>query len=145
MRKLMFALCAALLLAVSAAPLSAQTLLMRANIPFEFYLNGKAMPAGEYQIDTKLGHGIARVWNLDSNRVVLTLGQKDSFPYRASREEAVVVFHRYGDRYFLSHVRDGFGGIQYRILTSRAEAEFQERAAVRDPDETVLIAARLVR
>lgn len=145
MRKLMFALCVALLLAVTAAPLSAQTLLLRANVPFEFYLNGKVMPAGEYQIDTKLGHGVARVWNLDSDRAVLVLAQKDSFPYRASREEAVVVFHRYGDRYFLSHVRDGFGGLQYRMLTSRAEAEFQERAAVRDPDETVLIAARLVR
>ncbi|MGQ9634180.1 MAG: hypothetical protein ACUVXB_08015 [Bryobacteraceae bacterium] len=145
MRKLMFALCVALLLAVTAAPLSAQTLLLRANVPFEFYLNGKVMPAGEYQIDTKLGHGIVRVWKLDSDRAVLALAQKDSFPYRASREEAVVVFHRYGDRYFLSHVRDGFGGLQYRMLTSRAEAEFQERAAVRDPDETVLIAARLVR
>ena len=35
-----------------AAPALAQTASMKVNVPFDFIVNGKTLPAGEYQVDT---------------------------------------------------------------------------------------------
>lgn len=145
MRMFTLGVCAVFLAAVLAAPLPAQTLHLRAAVPFEFYVGEKLMPSGEYQIDTRLGQGVARVWNLDSNRSVLLLTQKEQVPAWMSREEAVVVFHRYGERYFLSHVRDGYARAEYRLQTTPAEAEFANRAGLGKPDGVVMIPAVLLR
>jgi hypothetical protein len=145
MKGLKLAVCALFLAAAVAAPLPAQTLDLRANIPFEFYVGNQVLPAGNYQIDTRLANGVARIWNLDTNRSVVLLVQKDQVPAWMSREEAVVVFHRYGERYFLSDVRDGYARVQYRMRTTPAEAEFSNRAALGRPDGTVMIPARVLR
>ncbi len=40
------------LVLVLAAPLPAQTMLLKANIPFEFVTGTQTLPAGDYVVDT---------------------------------------------------------------------------------------------
>ncbi len=74
------------------------------NIPFNFIIGQKILPAGEYTI---------RPSRIDSKTVWLVQGndtQAGAFfltvPVwaREAQEKTKLVFHRYGDRYFLSQI-----------------------------------------
>jgi hypothetical protein len=81
-------------IASSAAPL-------RADIPFDFILGKKTMPAGPYLVDHSLSGGtlIIRASNQKASAVVGTT-TLNSVDY----SEGKLVFHRYGDQYFLAEV-----------------------------------------
>lgn len=73
-----------------------------ANIPFEFSVGGKTLPAGEYTV---------RCTNPASDQKVLQLTSKDGHAsvlvqtnsvIGKTNERAKLVFNRYGDRYFFS-------------------------------------------
>jgi hypothetical protein len=74
-----------------------------ADIPFEFAVGGKTLKAGEYSVRAFTTNGDALlISNQDSNDVVIRLTQ--SIQARIVPERAKLVFHRYGQRYFLSEV-----------------------------------------
>ena len=78
----------------------AQSQPLRANIPFDFYVAGKLLPAGAYTIETA-GQGSAiQLWNRNGNSAfVMTRDQKDH-PAGSNR----LVFRRYGTTSFLSGI-----------------------------------------
>ena len=53
-----------LVLALS-APLAAQSTRLSANIPFEFTVAGKTIPAGEYTIENSDALGVVSISNFD--------------------------------------------------------------------------------
>ena len=75
---------------------------IRANIPFDFIVADKKLPAGEYSISRakqEIGDAFLRISSIDgranailSTILVQTLDAKD---------DGTLVFHRYGDHYFL--------------------------------------------
>lgn len=79
----------------------AQSQPLRANIPFDFYVAGKLLPAGAYIIETA-GQGSAiQLWDRNGNSAfVMTRNQKPNHSTDSNR----LVFHRYGTTSFLSGV-----------------------------------------
>jgi hypothetical protein len=98
--------------------------IIKAKLPFDFVESGRTMPAGECVVAVVVRNG----------RTVLSIGSGNQHVYEfpdadesmnASRETALV-FHQYGDRYFLAGIKRN-GKIGYHLPTSRLESELQAR------------------
>src|SRR5215469_4317956 len=93
-------------LLLTAITLFAQTtpsqLLMKVNVPFSFDVEGHYLPAGKYEIFTVTPEREIRLVSADGKQsaIVDTLPNYASTPSANSR----VVFHRYGDEYFLAQI-----------------------------------------
>ena len=76
--------------------------LMTVNIPFAFSIEGHALPAGEYLVLTVTPERSIRISSTDGKHsaVVNALPNYASAPSENSR----LVFHKYGDEYFLAQV-----------------------------------------
>ena len=129
MQRLITGLC----LAVVCAILHAQTMNMRATIPFAFRAGEKAMPAGEYTI--RHSGGTLILHNEGGPSVMLlTIAAARPNPTADAR----LGFNRYGERYFLSSVwtpgsRDG-----REVSKSRAEKELASQAGLRESVDIAL-------
>lgn len=82
---------------------------LKVKIPFEFSVGRSVLPAGTYEIDTKVAPGVLRVRSADWANAALVISH--GVAERNRSEEAKIVFNRYGDTYFLSKVvySDGIG------------------------------------
>ena len=103
MKKQVLALVGALSLVLAAGSAFAQTQEVRANIPFNFVVNKTAMPAGTYSI-ARTGISsdavVVRGLTCKATKLVGTM-QRGSGKIN---DRSKLVFHRYGDRYFLSQI-----------------------------------------
>ena len=99
----------------------AQDKAVTANVPFNFYMSSTWMPQGAYRVD-KVSHGaVVRISSTGSGatKAVTTfpmVGKKQSEPAR-------LVFHRYGDDYFLAEVWTGDESTGQAIARSPREKE----------------------
>jgi hypothetical protein len=113
---------------------------LRASIPFDFSVKGKILPAGDYEI--------RRISDEPDGLVISSLSDKHALfetntvdaPRTARRSE--VVFHRYGDSYFLSEVFAGGGETGRELPVSRQERTLRrEMASNKTEPQTVTLAA----
>jgi hypothetical protein len=125
-----------------AASLSAQTLRLNASIPFEFVAGLSTLPAGEYQLDSLSTPGVVRVWSDDSHTASLVMSRPVVEPLDKRIGEPKLIFHRYGNQYFLAQIWSGYGSAGRVIPVSKEERALSETAASRGP-ETVVVLARL--
>jgi hypothetical protein len=138
-------------MAIIAASVSAnaQSLNYRlgANIPFDFSVSGEKLPAGKYWIKrAPLGNGdtLVQISSADGEENITRL-TIPVFTINPAKE-GMLVFHRYGDEYFLSEIWP-LGGLTGRELPkSRAERKLERKAqdngiaALRTPElQTVTI------
>jgi hypothetical protein len=96
----------------------AQSRIVTANVPFSFYMGANAMPGGAYQVDQLAHGGVLVLRTRDAAKLIGVLrmnGKADEAPR--------LVFHRYGDTYFLSEVWTGNGDTGYHIDRSKREKE----------------------
>ncbi len=95
-------LAAGLFTAVACSSLYAQTADLQANIPFDFRMGEKVMPAGQYLIHNS-PDGVLAVRQQDGGHaaaMLLTLpASRKTTPAKGALE-----FNRYGDTYFLSKI-----------------------------------------
>lgn len=90
--------------AVAAAkPLAANKVV--ANIPFEFSVGYKTMPAGEYAVLSIPNSNGLLIQSSDGKRSALRLS--NGVESSKTQTHARLVFHRYGERYFLAEVWNG--------------------------------------
>ena len=92
-------------LVFTAVTLSAQTTnqrLMTVNVPFAFSVEDHSLPEGKYMIFTVTPERSIRIVSSDGKHsaIVNTLPNYANLPSENSR----LVFHRYGDEYFLTQV-----------------------------------------
>ena len=92
-------------LLLTAATLFGQTTsqkLMKVNVPFAFGVENHSLPAGEYLVFTVTPERSIRIVSTDGKHsaIVNTLPNYASLPSENSR----LVFHRYGNDYFLAQV-----------------------------------------
>jgi len=74
-----------------------------ANIPFEFTIGSHTMPAGRYDVSQMTSGGDAvRIRSKNSSQSVIRLSNAIVKPTRTL--EGKLVFHRYGNSYFLAEV-----------------------------------------
>ena len=108
------------------------------NIPFNFIVGQKILPAGEYTIEPNRKDS-ENVWLVQSRDGHITaLFTTMSVRASETQEKTKFVFHKYGDRYFLSQIwRAGDnGGRELRM--SRPERELTKNAVER---ETIVLAS----
>lgn len=126
------------LVLVLAAPLPAQTMLLKANIPFEFVTGTQTLPAGDYVIDEGAAQGAVRVRNQSTGDASVVLSSSAEEWVRTN-PGARLIFNRYGNQYFLSQVWDGHAAGR-EIPKSKAERALL--AESRAPETMVILAQR---
>ena len=90
-----------LAMVTAVASANGQSLTTRANVPFEFTVGNQNLPAGAYMISAATAGGDAvRISGLDSKDSAMRL----TIPADGNANHAKLVFHRYGQRYFLAEV-----------------------------------------
>ena len=118
-----------------AAPVFAQDQLS-ADIPFAFHVNGTTLAAGAYHLVRT--SPVERVWSI--REASGQPGVLFSSPIAAetiyARKTGALVFHRYGNRYFLSELRVAGETLSWRLLPSKAEREY---VRARTPVETASV------
>lgn len=107
------------------------------NIPFDFIVQGKTLPAGEYTIEPNR-RDYDKVWLVRSKdgraSVLFTTTRVQS---RETQEGAKLIFNRYGDQYFLSQIWTAGANSGRELLTNRRERELARNAIER---KTVVVA-----
>ena len=124
-------LLAVMTIMAASAAVQAQTLEYRltANIPFDFSVSGKKLPAGKYWVkraQPSSGDTVVQISSTDgqSNITRLTIPVITLRPMK----EASLVFHRYGDEYFLSEIWPAGGGTGRELHKSQAERDLERKA-----------------
>ena len=97
----------AIVLATASVSIQAQSLQyrIRVNIPFDFSIANKKLPAGNYSIGRAIQNSDNTVLSILDGRGH-TKEARLSIPVlaAAAKNQATLVFHRYGDEYFLYQV-----------------------------------------
>lgn len=108
------------------ATANAQTLeyKLTVNIPFDFTVANKKLPAGEYFIhraQQSAGDLVLEIANAKGSSTLSRL----TFPVTTAKpqKQGSVVFHRYGNEYFLSQVWPAGGQTGRALPKSRSERE----------------------
>lgn len=126
------------LLLTLAAGLAASTLVhaegVQANIPFSFAVGKAVMPAGTYCFDTNLAPGVLRVRSQGWEKAALAI---TVVSLEKRNDTGKIVFHKYGEIYFLSQVVYPGGGGRSLPKTAR---EKEMAARIAGPELKVLAA-----
>jgi len=128
MKMLRIALSAVLLLAASTSFAQTKEGDTIADVPFGFVADGHNLPPGHY-IVSRVNEFTLRIYNGPDHSVLVNTNKAQ----RSSNESASkLVFHRYGDTYFLSEVWVGSNPIGRELPPSRHERELAARTAERE-------------
>jgi len=107
-----------------------------AEVPFNYIVNGKAMPAGECRVRVE-GDGMPYLWIAAERRSAFAMPIPDDSSQPA--EASSLVFHKYGDRYFLASVKREGQMRSYELPAGSLEKEL--RASNAEEMDVTLIAA----
>ncbi len=127
--------------AAMAPHLAAQTI-ARANVPFEFQVMGHVLPAGEYTV--------ARLSMTDYRPIRITGPEASSYLATAivgNRTHAKpgtveLVFHRYGNQYFLADIEDGYRDASFTLPMSTQERELASASSPNGLETVALLIQR---
>ena len=115
---------------------------IRVAIPFDFMIRGKVLPAGRYEVsrisDEPTG---LMIRNVDHKRDE-TMFQTEPANVSVTTRKDELVFHHYGDSYFLSEVITAGEQTGEELTPSRAEREMRREMARNQVEpETITVAA----
>ena len=127
----------------TAATLFAQTesnRLMKVNVPFAFSAEDHSLPAGEYLVLTVTPERSIRIVSADGKHsaIVNTLPNYAKSPSTSSR----LVFHRYGNEYFLAQVWTGGQNVARNPFVSARAMEIAHSGVPADTQVILAYAAR---
>ena len=94
-----------------------------ADIPFTFTVANHSFPPGRYTV-TRLNQTLLRIFNSHNQGTVFLTHSAEGV---APEETGKMVFHRYGDSYFLSEVWGPASSTRHQLSESRAEAELTRK------------------
>lgn len=117
---------------------------LAAAIPFDFAVGGQTMTAGDYILGsvTSDGDGLV-VRSKDTGKSVIRL--TNSIQPKARKNHARLVFHRYGQRYFLAEVWSAGDSTGRKLTESREERAIRREFGklAQNSYETVELLAKL--
>ena len=127
-----------LMLATLTGLASAQaTRVITAEVPFDYVVNGKTMLAGECSIKTE-GDAQAVLWITTDNARMAVL--PNATETNKPSDMTKLVFHRYGDRYFLASIEREGESRGYELPAGKLEAELRAQN-VAEKDVVLLASA----
>ena len=130
------------LLVAAAAPLAAQTSRLTANIPFEFNVGGKTMPAGEYEVWKAPTSAMIVLRGIDHRTSVLSIAMSDPITSLDPATDSRLIFNRYGNQYFLHAVVIAYAAVEFRLPEVRAERELVKTAGLHQEQVLAVLARR---
>jgi hypothetical protein len=89
-----------------------------ANVPFDFTVNGKTLPAGQYTVEPGSTPNVLIISNWKTKQSVLVIAQRLKV---GAGSKPQLVFHRYGNQHFLAQVIGDANGSE--LMKSKAERE----------------------
>ena len=95
-----------------------------AQVPFEFMVANKIVPAGECEVQAITMDGKTLVIRNAEAKVGL-FSPSSQWESKQGASRCALVFKHYGDRYFLSGIRLQGSKITYRLPESKLEAELR--------------------
>jgi len=98
----------------------AQSIMLKADIPFKFTVGDTQLPSGEYHVK-QLRPGVIQVQDkvTRSSAIVMTTGVQTG----KTSDVGKLVFNRYGDNYFLSRIWEPSSIMGRQLPKSRLERE----------------------
>lgn len=108
-----------------------------ANVPFAFAVGSSNLPAGEYTLRVAGNSRMLLLINrTDPNvSVIVPANSAQTVDIQA---ESKLVFHRYGDRYFLAQVWQAGSAYGKQLPRSNREKEMQLTARVEERDQVIV-------
>ena len=125
----MLLLVVALAFVTAVVTANAQSRRSNADVPFEFVASNKTLPAGQYTIaDSTLAGNVVRISarKKDASVFAMTVG----LSRKAANDEGKLVFHRYGNRYFLAEIWTGGDREGQKLPKSREEKSIENELAI---------------
>ncbi len=125
-----FGLLAVIALISAGVPAKAQSLRYKltVNIPFEFTVMDKKLPAGKYSIgrsQVSEGDLIIQISRVDGDesvsRITIPVVSRDV------TKDGLLVFHQYGDEYVLAEIWPAGGNTGRALPKSRTERELEQK------------------
>jgi hypothetical protein len=118
-----------------AGPMFAQ-MGVQAKVPFSFYVgNSKLMPAGTYQVAPCSTH-VATVRNCQSGVTVFHITNPGD---KKDVGQGKLIFHKYGDKYFLKEVRGQSLSSNLAIPETKQEKQARDELATVTTFETITV------
>lgn len=101
---------------------------LKVNIPFDFMVGNTKLPAGRYSVSRvypNSGDDIIRITSLDKKAGAF----RTTIPVTSTKytNKGTLVFHRYGDQYFLFQVWPAGSSIGRTWPQSRGERDLQDK------------------
>jgi hypothetical protein len=132
------AVIAAAVVLVSAAAVSAQVTDSISNVPFAFTVGKTTLPRDTYRISRLPGQ--MAVFQITGQRhSAIVIGQPEAPDSKGDNPQ--LIFHRYGDSYFLREVRLP-GNVAMSLPASRLEQDAAKKLASNAAPEIVVVDAR---
>jgi hypothetical protein len=111
---------------------------IRAKIPFDFIVGDKKLPAGEYTFGPASGaidSGIELVRSVDASASALRVAHNVSVS--TAKDKGTVVFHKYGDQYFLSQVWSPGESSGSEFAESSSERAIKRQLQAQSPSDNM--------
>jgi hypothetical protein len=125
----MLLLFVALAFVTAAASAKAQSRRSNADVPFEFVAGNKTLPAGHYNIaDSTLAGEVVKISAREKEASVFAMTVRLSS--KAANDQGKLVFHRYGNRYFLAEIWTGGDREGQKLMKSREEKAIENELAI---------------
>jgi hypothetical protein len=115
---------------------------IRANVPFDFIVGEKALPAGTINVQriSATDLGLLSVTNPNKSQHAIRMGH--SVSSSNSPAQCKLVFHRYGNRYYLSQVwTPGYGAVEFSKSRSERALERETMLSRNSTPEVVTVMA----
>ncbi len=100
-----------------------------ASVPFEFSVGYKAMPAGDYSVQAIVSAGDALLIQSTDGKIS-ALRLSDATKTIKNKSHARLVFHRYGERYFLAEVWNGADNTGRKLTKSQEERAIESELTI---------------
>jgi hypothetical protein len=111
--------------AMAVVSANGQSIRVSAQVPFDFVVGSKTLPAGEYTVNSITENGLAmQIRNVDGSESAIRL--TNSIATKPNNSKTRLVFHRYGQTYFLAEVwREGDSDGR-QLLQSKQERSMKQ-------------------
>ena len=123
-----------------AACANAQSLNVKANVPFDFVVDKDTLPAGDYSIRSINDATGGRTLVIQNGTRSLKLVNPNIADSLKPAKTSHLLFHRYGDEYFLAQIWVQGEKVGRQFKMSRREAEI---AMNHQPSDDVIVLAAL--
>jgi hypothetical protein len=136
MKKLALSLMCALSTLLLGGSALAQSIHVRATIPFEFTVNTSTLPAGTYDVVSGQGtnQDLWRIGCVGGPTIFVRISDLET---RTPSANSKLVFHRYGSMYFLSQLMTEGTRLAWKFPKARAESQLAKNGAA----EEIMLAA----